>query len=89
MYDALHEAFYSDRDVTNEDLLKAARVSVPLSMTMREKIAYMRDWAETRARKAEEANKKAPVTTGAFQNRLPDPLTASSDCRRPAAPSSN
>jgi len=38
-----------------EDLIKAAHASVPLSMTMREKIAYMRDWADTRARQASSA----------------------------------
>ncbi len=59
VYDSLHEAFYADRELSGDDLLKAARVSVPLSMTMREKIAYMRDWAETRARKAS----SAPVET--------------------------
>jgi SpoVK/Ycf46/Vps4 family AAA+-type ATPase len=50
--EALFDAFDEGRDVTMEDLLKAARSTVPLSMTMREKIAYLRDWAETRARKA-------------------------------------
>ena len=53
--EALYDAFDADRELGMEDLLKAARSSVPLSMTMREKIAYMRDWAETRARKASSA----------------------------------
>lgn len=53
--EALYDAFDADRDLSMEDLLKSARSSVPLSMTMREKIAYMRDWAETRARKASSA----------------------------------
>jgi ATP-dependent 26S proteasome regulatory subunit len=52
LVEALFDAFDAERDVNMEDLFKAARSTVPLSMTMREKIAYLRDWAETRARKA-------------------------------------
>jgi SpoVK/Ycf46/Vps4 family AAA+-type ATPase len=53
--EGLYEAFDKGRDLNDEDLHKAVRASVPLSMTMREKIAYLRDWAETRARKASSA----------------------------------
>lgn len=53
--EALYDAFDKDRDITTEDILKAARASVPLSMTMREKIAYLRDWASTRCREASSA----------------------------------
>lgn len=53
--EALYDAFDSGRDITTEDLLRAVRASVPLSMTMREKIAELRNWAETRARKASSA----------------------------------
>ena len=50
--EALYDAFDAGTDVTTDHLLKAARATVPLSMTMREKIAYLRDWAATRARPA-------------------------------------
>jgi SpoVK/Ycf46/Vps4 family AAA+-type ATPase len=53
--EALYNAFDSGKDITTDDLLRAARASVPLSMTMREKIAELRNWAETRARKASSA----------------------------------
>ena len=53
--EALYDAFDAGRDVTLEDLLRACHASVPLSMTMREKIALLRDWAHTRARKASSA----------------------------------
>lgn len=59
--EALYDAFEKkkekpDYDLTTEDIVKAARASVPLSMTMREKIAYLRDWASTRARDASSAS---------------------------------
>jgi ATP-dependent 26S proteasome regulatory subunit len=54
-FDAARDSGDAARDLTMEDLLKACRASVPLSMTMREKIAYLRDWAETRARMASSA----------------------------------
>jgi ATP-dependent 26S proteasome regulatory subunit len=50
--EALFDAFDAGRDLKTEDLLKAARATVPLSMTMREKISYLRNWADTRARMA-------------------------------------
>ncbi len=53
--EALYDAFDVGTDLTTEMVLKAVRATVPLSMTMREKIAYMREWAETRARKASTA----------------------------------
>lgn len=53
--EALYDAFDKDRDLTTDDVLEAISATVPLSMTMREKIAYLRDWAETRARKASSA----------------------------------
>ncbi len=38
------------REVTTDDLFKTAKESIPLSVTMREGIQKLRDWAETRAR---------------------------------------
>src|SRR5205807_1777964 len=54
--EALYDAFDAETDISTENILKAARASVPLSMTMREKIAYLRDWASTRARDASSAS---------------------------------
>lgn len=50
--EALYDAFDAGTDLTTDLLVRAARATVPLSMTMREKIAYLRDWASTRARPA-------------------------------------
>lgn len=51
--DALYAAFAdSERDIIGADLLTAARATVPLSRTAAERIAALRAWAETRARKA-------------------------------------
>jgi SpoVK/Ycf46/Vps4 family AAA+-type ATPase len=49
---ALYDAFDLDREVTTEDILETIKQSVPLSMTMRESIDVLREWAETRARPA-------------------------------------
>jgi len=43
-------AFEQDRDVTTDDLLTAIKQTVPLSVTMREEIDYVRRWAKGRAR---------------------------------------
>lgn len=58
--EALYEAFDRGTDVSTDDLLRAAGSTVPLSMTMREKIAYLRDWAETRARQASAEQVETP-----------------------------
>ncbi len=50
--EALYDAFGAGTELTTELVARAARSTVPLSMTMREKIAYLRDWASTRARPA-------------------------------------
>ena len=44
--------FNLDRDITTDDILKVVKQSVPLSMTMKEKIDMLRYWAGTRARPA-------------------------------------
>ena len=53
--EALYDAFDQGRDITTDDVLRAIRATVPLSMTMREKIAHLREWAQTRARQASSA----------------------------------
>ena len=49
---ALYDAFDLGREVATEDILIAVNQSVPLSMTMRESIEVLREWAATRARPA-------------------------------------
>ena len=49
---ALYDAFDLDREVTTEDILIGVNQSVPLSMTMKESIEVLRQWADTRARPA-------------------------------------
>lgn len=53
---ALFSAFGEGaRELTTDDLLKAAGETVPLSVTMREGIQRLREWADTRARPASSA----------------------------------
>jgi SpoVK/Ycf46/Vps4 family AAA+-type ATPase len=53
--ESLYDAFDTGRDITMDDIRKAARATVPLSMTMREKIGDLREWASSRARMASDA----------------------------------
>ncbi len=46
---ALYEAFFASRGLRREDLLKSVQDSVPLSVTQKEQIAALRQWAATRA----------------------------------------
>jgi SpoVK/Ycf46/Vps4 family AAA+-type ATPase len=48
--EALYDAFDEDKLLTTEALVLAAHNTVPLSMTMRERIEDLRAWANTRAR---------------------------------------
>jgi ATP-dependent 26S proteasome regulatory subunit len=52
---ALYDAFDVERDVTTEDILAVAKESIPLSMTMKERIDLLRLWAKSRARPASSA----------------------------------
>lgn len=52
---AMFDAFYAKEEVTNAHIEKALAETVPLSRTMREKIADMRAWCRTRARPASSA----------------------------------
>lgn len=49
---ALYAAFEANRDIVSEDLSRAIRETVPLSITMREEIEKSRAWAKGRARPA-------------------------------------
>ena len=53
---ALYDAFDLEREVTTEDVLAVVGQSVPLSLTMKEKIDVLREWSETRARPASSAH---------------------------------
>ncbi len=46
----MYDAFDQDRDIGTEDVAHAIRETFPLSSTMREHIAYLREWARSRAR---------------------------------------
>lgn len=47
---AMHDSFFENREVTNADILQNLKQTVPLSMTMRERIEALRTWARERAR---------------------------------------
>lgn len=49
---ATFEAYTAGRAVTQEDLLNSQEQTVPLSVTMEEKIFQLREWARTRCRPA-------------------------------------
>ncbi|MCK5686937.1 AAA family ATPase, partial [bacterium] len=50
---ALYDVYYDGkRELKTEDLAKSLNETVPLSVTMGEKIGHLREWASTRARNA-------------------------------------
>ena len=49
---ATFEAYTAGRGVTQEDLINSQELTVPLSVTMEEKIFELREWARTRCRPA-------------------------------------
>jgi SpoVK/Ycf46/Vps4 family AAA+-type ATPase len=49
---ALFRAFAADRELTQEDLARVARESVPLAVTMDDRLKELREWARPRARPA-------------------------------------
>ncbi|RME69513.1 MAG: AAA family ATPase [Chloroflexi bacterium] len=59
--DALYDAFEDNREVTNEDLLRNIRQTIPLSQTMGQKISALRQWAKTHARPASEPPQPQPL----------------------------
>lgn len=46
---SLYDAFYADRGLTREDLMRSIGDTVPLSVTQHEQITALRAWAEKRA----------------------------------------
>ncbi len=53
--EALYDAFDETSEMTTDSLIDAAAHTVPLSVTMRERIEELREWANLRARPASEA----------------------------------
>jgi len=53
---AMHDSFSENRELETRDILNALHDTVPLSVTMEEKISFFRQWMHTRAR---------PASTGA------------------------
>jgi hypothetical protein len=49
---ALYDAFDSGREVSTPDVMQNLKAMVPLSVTMQEEVAALREWASTRARAA-------------------------------------
>ncbi len=50
--EGLYKAFAHDREIEDRDIIKAIHATVPLSTTMAERIAHLRQWANDRARPA-------------------------------------
>jgi len=49
---AMYEAFAQDREFTQLDIIAAIKATLPLSRTMSEQVAALRDWARNRTRPA-------------------------------------
>ncbi len=49
--EAMYEAFHAQSDINTDFILAALKETVPLYVTMREKIEELRSWAEKRAKK--------------------------------------
>ncbi|NUM45261.1 MAG: AAA family ATPase [Anaerolineales bacterium] len=49
---ALYDAFETNRDLNNEDLLRNLSATMPLSQTMERQVSALRSWAQTHARPA-------------------------------------
>lgn len=66
---ALYDAFDLGREISTDDILAVLGESIPLSMTMKEKIDILRIWAETRARPASSATATA-VDRGSTMDKI-------------------
>jgi SpoVK/Ycf46/Vps4 family AAA+-type ATPase len=58
---ALYYAFAADREINQQDLVRAIDEVIPLWETARERIDYLKDWAENRARFASWGLKKGQL----------------------------
>jgi len=61
---AMYEVFPLGKDITTEDILRAISETVPLSVTMKERIDELREWARHRARMASSGAMKDNVKQG-------------------------
>jgi SpoVK/Ycf46/Vps4 family AAA+-type ATPase len=52
MFAAMYDAFAQDREFSQLDFIAAIKATLPLSRTMHEQVAALRDWARQRARPA-------------------------------------
>jgi hypothetical protein len=55
---ALFKAFSMERDLREEDLVDAVRETVPLAITMDDRLKELREWARPRARRASEDTRR-------------------------------
>jgi SpoVK/Ycf46/Vps4 family AAA+-type ATPase len=60
--ESLYDAFDDQKELTTDSIVAAAHHTVPLSMTMRERIEDLREWANTRARAASSAHSEDMMT---------------------------
>jgi SpoVK/Ycf46/Vps4 family AAA+-type ATPase len=60
LYDTFDEG-QGQVDISTERLVAAAREVIPLSQTMRERLAEMREWSKSRARRASPADDAKPI----------------------------
>ena len=68
LYDTFDEG-KGDLDITTERLVNAVREVIPLSQTMRERLAEMREWSKSRARRTSPPD-DTPAVTADTQPRL-------------------
>ncbi len=60
---ALYEAFFNQRDIAKEDFYNAIESTVPLSVTQKESIMRLREWANVRAVSATGCSDRQPAHT--------------------------
>ncbi len=56
---AMFRAFAADRELEQEDLIRVARDTIPLAVTMDDRLKELRDWARPRARPASVDTRRA------------------------------
>ncbi len=64
LYDTFDEG-HGASDIDTDRLITAAREVIPLSQTMRERLAEMREWSKSRARRASPADDSTPIAENA------------------------
>ena len=67
---ALYEAFDATQPLATEHLLHACKDVIPLSQTMRERLAEMREWSKSRARRASPPDDAGQATDDASRLEL-------------------